>query len=158
MSRPDVFEPQTVGTTAIFVDSSMLFALFNGRDECHSNARAFLEWVKDGTLPYRRLYTNDYVLQEVATRLRYRVNHERAVTALETVHESEHFRFEPVGRETYDAGRKIFETHDDIELSLTDAVIVAHTEILGLDHILTYDSDFDAFDPTVLPYHSPTNR
>lgn len=148
----DAFGPETVGTTSVFVDSSALFALFHPRDEYHDGARTFLEGLRDGSLPYRRLYVNDYVLDEVATRLRYRVTHDRAVTALETVDESDLYRFEFVDRETYRDGREIFESDGDHELSLTDAVIVAHADELGVDHAFTYDGDFEQFDCTTVPH------
>ncbi|GAB3023048.1 type II toxin-antitoxin system VapC family toxin [Natronobiforma cellulositropha] len=152
MTDLETFSPASPGTTALFVDSSALFAAFHTRDECHESVRSFLDGIRDGRLPYRRLYTNDYVLDETVTRLRYRVSHDRAVTALETVHSSAVFRFELVDEEVYEAGRSIFETYDDQQLSLTDATIVAHMDRLGLDHVLTYDSDFRAFECTVLPH------
>lgn len=135
MTGLESFEPRRAGTTAVFVDSSALFALFHPRDECHESVRTFLDGIRDESLPYRRLYTNDYVLDEVATRLRYRVDHDRAVTALETVEASELYRLEFVDEGLYDAGRSVFETVDDQALSLTDAVIVAHVDDLGIDHV-----------------------
>lgn len=153
MSGLDAFAPEEKGTTALFVDASALFALFHPRDECHDSAKRFLDGLRTESLPYRRLYTNDYVLDEVATRLRYRVNHDRAVTALQTIERSELYYLEFVDRPIYDAARSVFEEYSDQTLSLTDATIVAQMDDLGIDHLLTYDGDFDAFDCTVVPYY-----
>lgn len=146
------FEPGRAGTTAVFVDSSALYAQFHPRDECHRSVRRFIDGIREGSLPYRRLYTNDYVLDEVATRLRYRVGHDRAVTALETVEASDLYHVALVSESVYEAGKTIFVEFGDQPLSLTDAVILAHADRLDVDHVLTYDGDFDAFDCTVLPH------
>lgn len=156
MIDPDAFEPSTRGTTTSFVDSSALFALFHPKDDCHESARAFHDHVREGHLPYRRLVTNDYVLDEVATRLRRRVNHSRAVQALETVEESELYTVEFTHEEIVTAAITRFREYGDQQLSFTDCVIATHmqSESRGppLDHLLTYDGDFDVFGFTAVPH------
>ena len=42
----------------------------------------------------------------------------------------------------------------DLDASFTDFVVAAHMDALEVDHILTYDRHYDAFDVTTLPYRS----
>lgn len=42
----------------------------------------------------------------------------------------------------------------DLGASYTDFVIVSHMDASGIDHIATFDSHFDAFDVTTLPYRA----
>ena len=40
----------------------LLYALFNPKDQMHAVSRAFMAFVRDGDLPYRRLIVNDYIV------------------------------------------------------------------------------------------------
>jgi len=41
-----------------------------------------------------------------------------------------------------------------LDASLTDFIVAAHMVHLDVDHILTYDRHYSAFDVTTLPYHN----
>jgi predicted nucleic acid-binding protein len=153
MTTADAFAPTVQGTRTVFVDSSALFALFHRRDERHDNARAFHDLLRSDEIPYRRLVTNDYVLDEVATGLHGRTSRERALQALETVERNEVYAIEFVNPNTFDGGRTRFAEYHDIDLSFTDCVIAAHMDATGIDHVFTYDDDFDALDCTVIPHY-----
>lgn len=154
MSGRDAFAPTGPRTRRLFVDSSAFFALFHPEDEHHDRTWTFYESVADGTLPYRRLVTNDYVLDEVATRLRRRANHGRALNALATVVDNNVYAIEFTNASVFRAARQRFEAFDDQPLSFTDCAVVSHMEALGLDHLLSFDDDFAAFDCTVIPHYS----
>lgn len=153
MNGPEAFAPTDPATATAFVDSSALFALFNPRDERHRSAKAFHEYCEEGALSYSRLVTNDHVLDEVATRLRRRVNHGRAVRAIEGVEKEERYVLACTGPETYRRGVRRFVDYHDIDLSFTDCVVAAHMDDAGIDHVFTYDGDFAAFDCTVIPHY-----
>lgn len=153
MTSPDAFRPVTVGARTVFLDSSFLFALFHSRDENHENARSFGEYVRNRELSYRRLVTNDYVLDEVATRLRHRVSYEHAINALSSVAQSDVYAVEFVDPDVFDDGYKRFVDYHDLSLSFTDCVVAAHADELAVNHVVTYDDDFDALDCTVIPHY-----
>lgn len=51
----DRFRPDSRGPTALFLDSSAIYAYFYPRDALHEDARAAFEAIRNGTLPYRPL-------------------------------------------------------------------------------------------------------
>lgn len=148
--NPGRFAPDGVGPTGLFVDSSAFYAYFYPDDERHDDARTFFARVRDGDLPYRPLFTDDYVLDEVVTRLRMHAGYEAASEALAAIHDGSTVRCERVSAADLTAAIDRFRTYPDHELSFTDHVIVAQMERLDLDHVLTYDGDFAAFDYTTI--------
>lgn len=51
---------------------------------------------------------------------------------------------------------KTFQEWTDLDATFTDFVVAAHMDDEGVDHIVTFDSHFDAFDLTTLPYRQET--
>ena len=54
----------------VVVGPKFLYALFNPRDQMHPVSRAFMAFIREGDLPYRRLIVNDHIVNEAATRLK----------------------------------------------------------------------------------------
>lgn len=132
-----------------------LYALFNPKDRMHTVSRAFLTFVRDGDLPYRRLIVNDHIVDEAATRLKKQASMQNAATFLTTLDESDLYQFESVTSEVFDDAKATFVEWTDLDASLTDFIVASHMEELDIDHILTYDQHYDAFDVTTLPYRAP---
>lgn len=150
----DRFQPKTAGATGLFVDSSALYAYFYPRDQCHETARAFFEAERTGSLPYRPLFTNDYVLDEVVTRLRRHANFDVATEALDSLYDGAAFDFRSVTDDVLaDAVDQFREFDDHGELSFTDHVIAVHADSLSVDHVLTFDGDFETFGLTSIPHY-----
>lgn len=150
----DRFTPETAGPTALFVDSSALYAYFYPRDRRHDSASAFFAAERTGDLPYRPLFTNDYVLDEVVTRLRRHATHEVASEALASIYGGSAFDFREVSSSVLRGAIEEFRTYDDHgELSFTDHVIAAHADSLSVDHVLTFDADFETFGITTVPHY-----
>ena len=53
------------------------------------------------------------------------------------------FELIPVDLTTFEHAIEVFETYDDQALSFTDATSIAVCEQRGIDHILSFDDDFD---------------
>jgi predicted nucleic acid-binding protein len=68
---PEHFRPGHVRHQVV-VGPKFLYALFNPKDQMHAVSRAFMTFVRDGDLPYRRLIVNDHIVDEAATRLKNR--------------------------------------------------------------------------------------
>jgi predicted nucleic acid-binding protein len=148
------FRPGTVRHRVV-CGPKFLYALFNPEDRMHPVARAFMDFVRDGDLPYRRLLVNDHVVDEAATRLKKQAAMRNAAAFLETVAESDLYQFESVPPAVFEAARDTFLEWTDLDASLTDFVVDAHMADLGVDHVLTFDRHYDAFDVTTLPYSAP---
>ncbi|USZ71514.1 type II toxin-antitoxin system VapC family toxin [Natronosalvus halobius] len=147
------FRPGHVRHQAV-VGPKFLYALFNPRDRMHPVSRAFMAFVRDGDLPYRRLIVNDHIVDKAATRLKKQSSMRNAVSFLTTLDESTLYQFEDVSEAVFDAAKATFVEWTDLDASFTDFVVAAHMDALEVDHILTYDQHYDAFDVTTLPYRN----
>ncbi|OYR56624.1 hypothetical protein DJ70_08195 [Halorubrum halodurans] len=120
----------------------------------HSVSRAFMTFLRDGELPYRRLIVNDHIADEAATRLKKQASMNNAVSFLTTLDESSLYQFEAVPESVVIDAKETFIEWTDLGASFTDFVVAAHMDELDVDHVLTYDRHYDAFDVTTLPYRS----
>lgn len=151
---PDRFAPASDRPVGIFVDSSALFAYYYPRDERHDAASRFFEAVRRGSLPYRPLFTNDYVLDEVVTRLGRHATHEVAAEALASLYDGSAFRFQQVPGAVLDDAVERFRQYDDHDdLSFTDHVIAAHADARSVERVFTFDADFETLGLTTIPHY-----
>ena len=104
-------------TSAIFVDTSGLYAALVKNDEMHEEAGAFLR----GAAELRTLFvTTDYVLDETATLLKAR-RHSHLVTVLiEVIFSSAACQVEWMDRERFEHTLRFFGKHQDKAWSFTD--------------------------------------
>lgn len=149
----DHFRPGGVRHQVV-VGPKVLYALYNPRDRMHVVSRAFMDFVRDGDLPYRRLLVDEHVVDEAATRLKKKASVHNAVQFLTTLDESDLYRLEPVPEDVFAEAIGTFTEWTDLGASFTDFVVATHMDALDVDHILTYDSHYDAFDVTTLPYRA----
>jgi predicted nucleic acid-binding protein len=136
----------------VFAGPKFLYALFNPEDRMHVVSRAFMDFLRDGDLPYRRIVLDEHVVDETATRLKKRASLRYAVAFLETLDESTLYRVEQTSQEVFEDATDTFVEWTDLNASFTDFVVARQMNSIGIDHILSYDSHFDAFDVTTLPY------
>lgn len=147
----DHFRPGHVRHQVV-VGPKFLYALFNPRDQMHVVSRAFMAFVRDGDLPYRRLLVNEHIVDEAATRLKKQASMRNSAKFLTTLDESSLYQLEYVPEEVFTKATETFVEWTDLPASFTDFVVATHMDALDVDHILTYDSHYGAFDVTTLPY------
>ncbi|MDB2252183.1 type II toxin-antitoxin system VapC family toxin [Halorubrum ezzemoulense] len=63
-------------------------------------------------------------------------------------------QFEAVPESVVIDAKETFIEWTDLDASFTDFVVAAHMDELDVDHVLTCDRHYDAFDVTTLPYRS----
>lgn len=135
--------------TPLFVDTSALVALANGRDKNHRSAKRFL---KEVAKQRRALVTSTYILDELFTVLRMRTDHATAVTAGEQLARTRWCRVVDVGDETRVAAWQLFVRYDDQLFSFTDCTSFALMHAMELIEAFTFDrSDFAAAGFVALP-------
>jgi len=120
----------------------------------HAVSRAFMSFVREGDLPYRRLIVNDHIVDEAATRLKKQASIRNAASFVTTLDESTLYQLESNPRDVFGDAKATFVECTDLDASFTDFVVAAHMDALEVDHILTFDRHYDAFDVTTLPYRS----
>lgn len=111
-----------------------------------------MTFVRDGDLPYRRLIVNEHIVDEATTRLKKQASMRNAATFLTTLDESTLYQLESVTPEVFDDAIDTFIEWTDLDASLTDFIVASHMAELDIEHILTYDRHYDAFDVTTPPY------
>jgi len=129
----------------ILVDSGVLYAYHDTDATRHDTAQDAMERVAAGECG--RPFVSDYLFDETLTLTLARTGrHDDAKTV------SDHLlgragpdvlRLLFVGLEGFERAVEVFETYDDQSLSFTDATTVALVERRGIDHVLSFDDDFD---------------
>ncbi len=150
---PAHFQPRTVRHQVV-VGPKFLYALFNPADRMHTVSRAFMTYIRDGELPYRRLVVNEHIVDEAATRLKKQATMDTATAFLTTLADSHLYQLESVSEDTFDAARERFIEWTDHGGSFTDFLVASQMAALEIDYIATYDSHYEAFDVTTIPYRS----
>lgn len=137
--------------TPVFVDSSAVVAHFHSRDTHREAARSFFRGVREGDLRARPLYSSEYVVDEAVTTLLSRAGHDRAATALRFLRDSTLIQLVPVDGATHEAAGDQFIAYDDQPASFTDHVISLQARDRSVEHVLSFDQDFERFDLTTIP-------
>lgn len=127
---------------AALVDSNVLIAARVTSDRRHDDGDAIATGIDAGSLP-TGIVTDD-VLTEVLNYLHTRVGNETAVETLDALQESTEFELVRTTKTDFDAGRSLFRRYQG--LSLTDAIVAAYMDRLGVEFCYSFDDDFDAVD------------
>jgi predicted nucleic acid-binding protein len=151
MSDLAEFRPATTGRTALFLDTSALFAYFHPQTDEHEEATAFLTAVGENDIPYRPLFTSTYVLDELSTLLLSKGTHELATHALERTLDSEHVSVIPEAEQEFASARTEFERYDDHEIPFTAQLSGVQMRARDVDHVFAYDGDFTTLGFETIP-------
>jgi predicted nucleic acid-binding protein len=109
----DPFRPASSGPTALFLDTSGLFAYFHPEVREHDRVSAFFERVGRNEIPYRPLLTSTYIVDELVTLLLSKGTHEYATTALDRVLDSESIDVIPESPDAFSATRDRIDRFED---------------------------------------------
>lgn len=145
------FTPDTDGATPLFLDTSGLFAYFYPDAAEHDATRTFFQRVVGGDIPYRPLYTNTYVIDELVTLLQSKATPALAREAYDRLVDSENIELCHETESRFDAVGDALRTYDDHEISFTDHMIAVTMRERNVDHVLAYDGDFETLGLTVVP-------
>ncbi len=130
----------------ILVDTGVLYADHDTDAARHADAAGALTAVYRGE--YGQPFVTDYIFDEVVTITLARTGrHGAAAQLIHRLRGVEAFPpvFEliPVDLATFENAIDVFETYNDQALSFTDATSIAVCERREIDHILSFDDDFD---------------
>lgn len=130
---------------SVFVDTGLFYALQNERAQNHDEADEALTTMNSGR--YGRLYTSEYVYDEAVTLVRsHRGYREAKVVGDRILGVGEFpavFDLLTVTRENFELALDAFDRYRDHPLSFTDATTVALMDEHAIDHLLSFDDDFD---------------
>ena len=127
----------------IFLDTSALIALYNVDDVNHSSARAVMDAMRDGGIPFTRFYTTDYVIDETLTYISCVVgDHGLAVKVGEALLTSPFTSLLRVDDDLFRGAWEMFRGHEG--LSFTDCVSFQAMREGGVVYAFSYDGHFKA--------------
>jgi predicted nucleic acid-binding protein len=141
--------------SSVFVDSSGWIALLSADDQHHDRAVShYDELARSGS----RLLTNNYVVDETATRLRYGLGLQAALgfrRMLLGAAVSRRLRVLWIDERSEAEAWRILEQYGDVKLSLTDATCAVTARAARIGEVFGCDSDFEALGFVVLPGRGP---
>ena len=129
------------GARPLFIDTGAFFARVKADDEHHDRATAVFGAIQSGELPYRPLYTSRFVISELATLTRRRIDHPTAVRALNTVHASPSFNVLQVDDALFNQTCEEFGRYDDRVLSFVDYTSSVLCNEHDVEYMFTFDPD-----------------
>jgi predicted nucleic acid-binding protein len=138
----------------VLVDTGVLFADHDRDATRHEAASEALEAVYDGTFGHP--YISDYIYDEAVTLTRSRSGSMDAATTLgERLRGAGEYpavyELQYVSMAAFQNAVTAFARYDDQALSFTDATTVALVDRLGINHVLSFDDDFDGIVPRLDP-------
>lgn len=135
----------------LFIDTGGFYAAYVEDDTNHDQAAAVFETIR-ATERYGPVFTNRYVLAELATLVLYRKTHYRAVSTLEEIRASETVNVLPVTEATFNAAYDQFVQFDDQEIAFFDHLGGAVAREYDIEHVFTFEpDDFHTLGFTVVP-------
>jgi predicted nucleic acid-binding protein len=131
---------------SVFVDTGLFYAVQGSTTSRHETANQALSTILEGS--YGRAVTTNYVVEEAATLVRSRSgDFSQAKQVIDRIlgrgRYPDVFDVHHVDPSLFRRGIDTFERYNDHDLSLTDATTVALVESASIDHVLTFDNDFD---------------
>lgn len=140
--------PPLANRPTVFVDTSALLAIFDESDQWHEKATNYWKASIIQSHPKPRILLTDYVIDEAATLIRKRVNHSKAVAAVQLLLEMvERGAFEIlfVNQGRFDAAWEIFKKYNDQDFSFTDCTSFAICEERKEIRAFAFDSHFQTY-------------
>lgn len=135
----------------LFIDTGPLVARTYRPDPRHRESVDVFRRISDRTLPYRLLFTSNYVVDETLTRLLYEAGHPAAVQGLRLLRGSTALRIVRVTEEDERRADEVFLRYADQRISYTDCTSEAVMERLGIDTVFSFDRDFETMGLSRIP-------
>jgi len=133
---------------SLFVDTGGWMACADAADPAHAEARA----ARDAALSAgRSLITTDYVMDEMLTLIRMRLNLAAAEAWWRQVQGSPRVRWEWIDPDRAEKARHAFFRHEDKAYSFTDCTSLVVMQALRLRQVLTTDRHFAQMGFEVVP-------
>jgi|SRR5918911_1862908 predicted nucleic acid-binding protein len=121
----------------IFVDTSFVIALINGKDQYHQQAEA-LSYKFESS----QLITTDAVLLEIGNALA-RDFRKEAVAVIRVLRNSKKVKVVEIDEKLFAKGLEIYEKRDDKTWGLVDCISFIVMGESGITEVLTFDRDFE---------------
>jgi len=123
----------------MFIDSVVWIAAKLKRDQWHEKAKKIIQ--KFLSREIKIVYVNDYIILETVNFLLRKAGFDVALETLNIFRTHKRIRIININSKIFEEACKIFMKY--IDLSLTDASIIATMQQLGIKQLYSFDSGFD---------------
>jgi predicted nucleic acid-binding protein len=124
------------------LDTNVLFASASARDVYHDRSREIVSGIDHGNLP--DVILTNYVIAETLNLTGEKLSPGAANSMLDRLIEGAHFEIDHTPKADFNAAQALFRRYG--ELSFVDSTIVAYMEREGIEHLYSFDDDFDAIE------------
>lgn len=124
----------------MFIDTSAFYALNDPHDRCHSEAKSYLDAVRNAL--HVALFTSNYIIDESLTLIRMKLGHDIAVRFGTQVRESKVLTIIRIEEDIEEAAWDIFQSFTDKEYSFTDCTSFAVMKQQGISDAFAFDKHF----------------
>ena len=124
------------------VDTGVLVGMADVDDEHHDVAMEIVRGMDHGDLPTGRV--TNYIVLETLNWIHNRKRHAKAVETYKRLNQSAGFEVLHAAQKDFPSAVNLFQTYEG--LSFGDATIAAYMEREGIEHLYSFDDDFDALD------------
>ena len=136
----------------VIIDTNFFYALYVEKDIFHQKALALLETIQEKTMktPSLGFLTNQFVVQETYTLMNYRIKQSHFLHKLDELFFGKARFFELYHSNSHiQEMKQIIQVMKDYigmtpkrNLSFTDASLIHHAKLLGVNQILSFDGHF----------------
>lgn len=127
----------------LFLDSGAFIARARRNDPYHEAAMDTFSGISRGDLPYKLLYTSNYVIDETVTFLLYEAGSHVAVEVLRALRSSPYLVVLHVSEEVEATADEFFARFASSRLSYTDCTTKVLMEQEGIDTSFAFDRDLE---------------
>ena len=135
----------------LFLDAGAFIARAWMEDRYHAAARAMFDAISSGQMPYRQLYTSNFVVDEVVTFLLYEAGARVAVETLSRTRASPTFRVLHVTEDAERQADEVFHRYASSRVSYTACTTKVLMEREGIDTAFSFGRDIEVLGLTKIP-------
>ena len=121
------------------IDTGVLVGMADSDDEHHDVAMEIVHRIDHGDLPTARV--TNYIALETLNWIHNRKRHETAVETYERLNQSAGFEVLHAAQKDFTNAVNLFQTYEG--LSFGDATTVAYMQREEIEHLYSFDDDFD---------------
>lgn len=124
------------------IDSNVLIAAANKRDQNHDRALSILRGIDNRDLPTSRV--TNYVVAEVLNTIHSKHSQQIALNQYDRLKASVGFKIIQCAQKDFTQALELFETSE--ELSFVDATIATYMDREEIEYLYSFDDDFDVIE------------
>lgn len=135
----------------VFIDTSAFVAAYIEDDAHHDAADSLFEAIREEGSSYGPVYATQHILCETEIVVSIRGDGSLAKTVVDEIGRSETINILPVSPATFTSARTEYVESEETGISLFDHLSGVIASENGIEHVFTFDGDFETLGFSVIP-------